>query len=70
MIMRVPIEGHPHLERDMESNALINTDVDAYNLWLQRVKIKEQEQSRINRIENELSEIKNMLTQILDGKRT
>ena len=68
--MRVPIEGHPHLERDMNSNALINTDIDAYNAWKERTKIKQQEESRINRIEDELSEIKGMLKAILDGKRT
>ena len=68
--MRVPIEGHPHLERDMSSNALINTDIDAYKAWEERAKIKQKEETRINKIENELSEIKGMLKELLNGKRT
>ncbi len=68
--MRDPIEGHPHLERDMNSNALINTDIDAYNAWKEGTKIKQQEESPINRIEDELSELKGMLTEILAGNRT
>ena len=39
---RMKVEGHSDLERDLYSNALVNTDSDAYNAFIQRVNEKMQ----------------------------
>lgn len=49
-------------ERDKKTNALINTDLKAYNKY----KENKLQYQRINNIEQEVSEIKTMLGKILD----
>lgn len=70
------VEGHPNLLRDLRTNAIINTDKISstnYNIAKQK---KEEEKNRIDKIENELSElkssidsIKNLLEDLVNGPR-
>ena len=60
------VEGHSDLIRDLESNAVINTDKTAYKnyILLKNQKLKEKE--RLDKLENEVGEIKSLLKQLVD----
>ena len=71
----VPVQDHKHLVRDLESGAILNTDLKvAEGLRLakkNRQKTKDQLEintNDINSIKTELSEIKTMLRTLINGK--
>ena len=71
----VPVQDHKHLVRDLESGAILNTDLKvAEGLRLakkSRQKSKDQLETNtidINSIKTELSEIKTMLRTLIDGR--
>lgn len=64
----VPVEGHPHLVRDMESHAILNTNSVAIRQAKERKKqrlLKEaqerRDRDRLDSLEKDLSEIKEAL---------
>ena len=63
---RMKVEGRSDLERDPYSNALVNTDSDAYNAFIQRVNEKNAREERLNRLEKDMSEIKDLIRQLID----
>ena len=63
---RMKVEGHSDRERDLYSNALVNTDSDAYNTFIQRVNEKNAREERLNRLEKDMSEIKDLIRQLID----
>jgi len=71
----VPVQDHKHLVRDLESGAILNTDLKvAEGLRMakrNRQKSKDQLETNtidINSIKTELSEIKTMLRTLIDGR--
>ena len=64
--MRVPVKEHSHLYRDSRSGAIINTNKAGAAL-AREVKAKAQrDKNRLDKLENDVSEIKNMLKQLLE----
>ena len=69
------VKGHTHLIRDLKSQAIINTDSDAYAKYMAR-KIKQKEKDDevrqvvrdVNELRNEMREIKNLLIGLQDGR--
>lgn len=58
------VDGHLNLIRDLKTNAIINTDkisLDHYSIAKKR---KEDEAMRIDKIENELLELKSSIDEI------
>ena len=71
----VPVQDHKHLVRDLESGAILNTNLKvAEGLRMakrNRQKSKDQLETNtidINSIKTELSEIKTMLRTLINGK--
>lgn len=64
------VSGKQNLYRDMSTGAIINTDKTEYLNYMEMKRIKEQEKSRINSIEKEVSEIKTDLNEIKDLLRS
>ena len=71
----VPVQDHKHLVRDLESGAILNTDMKvAEGLRMakrNRQKSKDQLETNtidINSIKTELTEIKTMLRTLINGK--
>ena len=69
------VQGHTHLIRDLKSQAIINTDSDAYARYMARKtkqKIKDDEVRDVirdvNELKNEMREIKNLLVEIKNGR--
>jgi len=71
----VKVQGHPHLVRDLKSQAIINTDSDAYARYMARKRkqqVKDDEVRQVIRDVNELKcemrEIKNLIIGLKDGR--
>ena len=71
----VKVKGHTHLVRDLKSQAIINTDSDAYARYMAR-KTKQNRKDdemrevvrEVNSLKGEMKEIKNLLKEIKDGR--
>ena len=69
----IKVKGHTHLVRDLKSQAIINTDSDAYARYMTR-KAKQQKKDdemrkvvrEVNEIKTEMFEIKDLLKKVLD----
>ena len=66
------VEGHTHLVRDVNSNAIVNTNVSEYQLYMKRLKVRERQSDElrnackeINNLKAELREIKNLIVEKL-----
>ena len=69
------VQGHTHLIRDLKSQAIINTDSDAYARYMARKtkqKTKDDEVRQVirdvNELKNEMREIKDLLIGLKDGR--
>ena len=60
------VEGHSDLIRDLETNAVINTNKTAYQDYLKLREEKLKEKQRLDNLENEVGEIKSLLYKLLD----
>ena len=63
--MRAKVIDDKSLEKDMNTGAVINTNRTAYLEAVERAMKAKQEKERITKLEEEVSDIKNMLQQIL-----
>ena len=71
----IKVKGHTHLVRDLKSQAIINTDSDAYARYMSRKakQAKKDDEVRkvirdVNEIKSEMFEIKKLLKEIKDGR--
>ena len=58
------VEGHPNLIRDLNTNAIINTDQIALDHYTIAKRKREEEVKRIDNIENDLNELKSTMDEI------
>jgi flagellar basal body P-ring protein FlgI len=71
----VKVKGHTHLVRDLKSQAIVNTDSDAYARYMAR-KVKQSKKDdemrdvvrEVNSLKTEMREIKDLLREIKDGR--
>ena len=71
----VKVKGHTHLVRDLKSQAIINTDSDAYARYMAR-KVKQTNKDdemrsvvrEVNSLKTEMREIKDLLIEIKNGR--
>jgi len=69
------VKGHTHLVRDLKSQAIINTDSDAYARYMAR-KVKQAKKDddmravvrEVNVMKNEMREIKDLLIELKNGR--
>ena len=74
MSAKLKVEGHEHLVRDINSGAIVNTNVTEYQLYMKRVKSREQQGDQIrsavkeiNNLRAELREIKGLIKELING---
>ena len=72
MTNHIPVEGRSGLYRDSESTAIVNKDKKAYLDYMKRKKIAKSKNSELNQmkedldnVENELGDIKGLLSTIV-----
>ena len=70
--MKIKVEGHSSLVRDIRSNAIVNTNKSEYQIYMNRIKSREQQGDQIrntikeiNILKQELFEIKNLLKEVI-----
>ena len=70
--MKIKVAGHDSLARDVRSNAIVNTSKNEYQLYMNRIRSREQQSDEIrntikeiNLLKQELFEIKNLLKEVL-----
>jgi len=70
--MKLKVEGHDTLVRDLRSNAIINTSKSEYTIYMNRIKSREQQSDQIrntikeiNILKQELFEIKSLLKEVI-----
>ena len=68
----IKVEGHSSLVREQVSNGIVNTDKNAYTIYMQRVKEARKSNNdlryavrEINNLKSELSEIKELLGKLV-----
>jgi hypothetical protein len=70
--MKIKVKDHNSLERDIRSNAIVNTNKSEYQLYMNRIKSREHQSDQIrdtikeiNILKQELFEIKNLLKEVI-----
>ena len=70
--MKIKVAGHDSLARDVRSNAIVNTSKNEYQLYMNRIRSREQQSDEIrntikeiNVLKQELFEIKSLLKEVL-----
>ena len=70
--MKIKVEGHDSLARDIRSNAIVNTSKNEYQIYMNRIRSREQQGDQIrntikeiNVLKQELFEIKSLLKEVL-----
>ena len=70
--MKLIVEGHESLVRDIRSNAIVNTSQSEYTIYMNRIKSREQQGDQIrntikeiNILKQDLFEIKNLLKEVI-----
>jgi len=74
MSARLKVEGHTHLVREVSSSGIVNTNTTEYEIYMKRIKSREQHGDQIrtavkdiNNLKTELREIKGLLKEIING---
>tara|TARA_B100001939_G_C16819414_1_gene563677 strand:- start:622 stop:837 length:216 start_codon:yes stop_codon:yes gene_type:complete len=60
------VEGHSELIRDELSHAIINTDVEQYRLTIKRREMMKSQRNEINTLKQEVTDIKNLLRELIE----
>ena len=70
----IKVEGHRTLVRETGSNAIVNTDRNAYTIYMQRIREARKSNDdlkyavrEINTLKTELKEIKELLIKVTNG---
>jgi len=64
------VEGETYLYRDESSGAIVNTDTSAYSLHMKRKQLFIRQASEINSLKEEITEIKSLLKELVNGKNS
>ena len=69
---KLKVEGFESLVRDVKSNAIINTNVSEYQIYMKRIRAREKQGDEIrnavkeiNNLKAELREIKNLIKEVV-----
>jgi len=62
------VEGHKHLFRE-DSGAIVNTDTQKYNEYIRMKAERKRQREEIEGLKNDISEIKSLLMEIINGPR-
>lgn len=58
------VEGYNNLLRDTTTNSIINTNMTEYNQYIERRKLKDNENQKIQNLEDDVANIKDDLGEI------
>ena len=58
------VDGHTDLVRDVNSNAIINTNQTEYQLYMKRIKVREKQSEKLRNAVKEIYNLKSELREI------
>lgn len=64
----IRVEGYPNLYRDKKSGAIINTDNQAYRSRLNTISSSERQKGELDRMKEEIDELKSLVKQLVESK--
>jgi hypothetical protein len=67
--MMIPVKGHPNLYRDEHSGAILNCDSISYNQYVNSLNNREAQKDELNKIKQDIDEIKSLLREIVNGSK-
>ena len=62
----IKVEGHPDLIRDVKSGAIVNRNEQEYSHYMESYKKRQNQKTKIETIESDLSNMKTELNEIKD----
>ena len=72
----VQVESHKHLYRDLDSGAILNTDIEELKAYYAQVEIKNKEmeeklklENKVNKLEEDIDEIKILLRSLIEMRK-
>ena len=65
----IRVKGHTNLYRDENSGAIVNCDAAAYNQYLNIVNNRESQKKELDMIKKDITEIKSLLKELLNGSK-
>ena len=66
----IPVEGHKNLYRDKDSGAIVNTDLSGYNQYMQMKSARLTQREELDKMREDIDEIKFLLKQIINIPRS
>ena len=64
------LEGNKNLKRDPKTGAILNTDRSEYEKYIAQREARQSDKERLNKLESEISEIKELLVKLTTGINT
>ena len=65
VIELIPVEGHNQLGRDPNSNAILNTDVSAYEAYRKARKEAKRKEAELSTLKDEVAELKALVNTLV-----
>jgi hypothetical protein len=65
----IPVKGHPNLYRDEKSGAIINSDTNAYNQYVNSIRNRDTQKNEIDSMKKDIDEIKSLLKEMLNKSK-
>lgn len=65
----IRIEGHQNLYRDEKTGAIVNTDTAGYSLYIKMKNEKQRQREEIDQLKSDVSEIKDLLRELINGSK-
>ena len=63
----IPVEGEKNLFRDENSGAIVNCDTFGYSQYIKMKSDRKKQREEIDQIKQDISEIKTLLKEIING---
>lgn len=65
----IRVKGHTNLYRDENSGAIVNCDSISYNQYLNTIHNKEFQRKELDKMKQDINEIKSLLVELLNGSK-
>lgn len=63
----VKIDNNPTLERDIESRAVINTDISAYHAFINRKRSQRERDDALNNLRSRVSKLEALIEKLISS---